>query len=61
MFLVIYECYVGFFFDEQTRGFFNKEEAETYAKKLNEELAKEWECNIEDIGDYYTVREIPVK
>lgn len=62
MFLVIYhEGYVGFFFDEQTRGFFNKEEAETYAKKLNEELAKEYECNIEDIGNYYIVHEIPVK
>lgn len=61
MFLVVYECYVGVFLKEQTRGFFNREEAEAYAKKLNEDLAKEWECNIEDIGDYYTVYEIPVK
>lgn len=62
MFLVIYyQRYVGFHFDEYTQGFYDEWEAEAYAKKLNEELAKEWECNIEDMGDYYTIQEIPVK
>lgn len=41
MFLVIYyQRYVGFFFDEQTQGFFNKEEAEAYAKKAKRRSCK---------------------
>lgn len=56
--VVFVEGCVGFFFDEASRVFDNKEEAEVYAEKLNMEFAVVNRCRVEDLGDYYEVVDV---
>lgn len=56
--VVFAEGYVGYFFDEASRVFDNKEEAEAYAEKLNMEFAVANRCRVEDLGDYYEVVDV---
>ena len=44
--------------DMESRLFDTRKSAREYAYKLNQELAKMSECEIEDLGDYYDVRPI---
>lgn len=53
--VVFYEEYVGSCFDEYSKIFHNKTQAQKYAKKLNKELATANFCNVVDLGDYYIV------
>lgn len=59
IYLVIYcETYVGYFPNEDTRYFKQKEDAVNYCQKLNLELADANDCKVEDLGDYYDIVEI---
>ena len=48
----------GPFVDTESRLFDNRKSAIEYARKLNQELAEASECEIQDLGDYYDVRQI---
>lgn len=48
----------GAFLDSESRVFNNQKPAKEYARKLNRELAKMSECDVQDLGDYYDVRQI---
>ena len=50
--------YEGAFIDAESRLFDNQKSAKEYAHKLNQELAKFSECEIQDLGEYYDVRPI---
>ena len=58
--VVFFEEYVGHHFDEYSKVFMNKNEAEEYAKVLNIDFAEANMCSVEDLGDYYTVEEIAI-
>lgn len=48
----------GLFIDHVSRLFDNQTSAKEYACKLNQEVAKMSECRVQDLGDYYVVRQI---
>lgn len=59
MYLVIFcESYVGCHIDEYSKLFHTEKEAERYAKELNIEFAEANMCAVEDLGDYYIVKEV---
>ena len=56
--VIFFEEYVGCYFDEYSKIFSNKKRAEKYCQDLNIEFAEVNMCTIEDLGDYYIVKEI---
>ncbi len=56
--VIFFEEYVGCHFDEYTKVFTDKAEAERYKNKLNEEYAKANDCPVEYLGDYYIVEKV---
>ena len=59
MYLVMYyEGYIGFHESEEMKLFDNEVKAREYARVLNEEIARESHCEVDDLGDWYDVIEL---
>ncbi len=58
-YMVIFcEEYVGCHFDEHSKIFSDKKRAKRYCQDLNVEFAEANMCAVEDLGDYYIVKEV---
>lgn len=61
MYVVMYfEGWVGYHETEEMRVFADRVKAEAYAEILNAEVAKENECEVKDLGDYFDVIEVEI-
>lgn len=56
--VVLYDEFIGLQIDDYSKIFNNEERAKRYCQDLNIELAIANMCFIEDLGEYYVVKEI---
>ena len=56
--VMYYEGYVGYHKSAETKLFDNEVKAREYARVLNEEMARESHCKVDDLGDWYDVIEL---
>ena len=56
--VMFFEEYVGYDFDEYSKIFKDINKAKEYCEKLNREFAEANMCKIEDLGDYYIIKEV---
>ena len=56
--VIFFEEYVGCHFDEYSKIFEDINKAKEYCEELNKEFAEANMCKVEDLGDYYIIKEV---